>query len=92
MGAFFMANAVTKIRHLFADLDKKLTLTQIKEHLPELKASEITMALCYLQRQRYVTRELTPSTSKYGRKNINLYNYSSIRLPAPDKAEPCELP
>lgn len=77
-----MANAVIKIRHLFTDTGQSMTVPKIKEHLPELKPSEITMALCYLQRQRYVTRTLIPSTSKYGRKSINSYTYSSIRLPA----------
>lgn len=80
-----MSGAVKKIRDIFQD-QQKLTLSAIHEALPELKASQISMAMCYFMKQRYVTREAIPNTNTKGRKTVWLYTYHQTRLtptPAP---------
>jgi len=49
--------------------------------LPELKASQISMALCYFMRQRYMTREQIKNEQSRGRKNVWLYHYHAEKLP-----------
>jgi len=39
------------------------------------------MALCYLMKMRYLTRELTNNTTPKSRKQVWLYTYHPIRLP-----------
>lgn len=58
-----------------------MTLKEINQFLPELLPNEISMALCYLRRQRYLTREQIPSQDKMGRKKVYIYTYHSTRLP-----------
>lgn len=82
-GDFFMANAATKVRNAFIDAEHPLTLSQIKD-VTQLKASEISMALCYLRKWRYVTRDLTRSASS-GRKNVWIYTYHKTALPRADQ-------
>jgi len=74
-----MANAAYKVREAFKKENKPLTAFQIKE-VTNLKANEVSMALCYLKKQRYVTRELIPHVGM-GRKNVFLYTYSLEKLP-----------
>jgi len=76
-----MPNASSKIRHLFKTHNPVLTLPQIKEQAKDLKGSEVSMALCYLLRQRYLTRKQIPSTSIHGRKLVWEYTYHAKRLP-----------
>lgn len=76
-----MANASVKVRAVFADADSPLTLTTIKERAGDLKSNEISMALQYLMRQRYLTRELVESTVARGRKKVFVYQYHPERLP-----------
>lgn len=76
-----MANASSKVRKVFADLCVPLTLSKIKAHAPDLKASEISMALRYLQRQRFLTREQTENENNMGRKKVWVYQYHPERLP-----------
>lgn len=78
-----MANAATKVRKAFLDAETPLTLSQIKA-VTNLKASEISMALCYLRKWRYVTRDLARSESS-GRKNVWLYTYFETALPRADQ-------
>jgi len=75
------SQATTKVRQTFIDLEKPLTLTDIKVYLPELKASQISMSLCYLMRARWVTRESRDNPTNRGRKFIWLYNFYPNRLP-----------
>lgn len=72
--------AVAKIRLVFQVQQKPLTLREICNFDQSLKVTEISMALCYLLKQRYVTREKIPSIS-IGRKLVYLYTYSNIKLP-----------
>ena len=52
-----MANAATKVRDIFQLTQRPMTLTEIRQAQPDLKASQISMALCYFMKQRYMTRE-----------------------------------
>jgi len=76
-----MANAAIKIRDIFKSADAPLTLTDIRHALPELKSSQISMALCYFMRQRYMTREPVKNEQSRGRKTVWLYTYHVKKLP-----------
>ena len=82
MGAFFMSNAATKVRDVFKSAQGSLTLTDIRNAMPDLKASQISMALCYFMRQRYMTREQIPNEQSAGRKKVWLYTFYETKLPA----------
>jgi hypothetical protein len=84
-GDFFMSEnvgsqAVTKIRALFRNANKPLCITDIREAIPELKPSQISMTLCYFMRQRYVIRESIDNPRPKERKKIWLYTYSDQRF------------
>lgn len=78
------SNAASKVRALFKQLQKPLTLTDINKAHPELKATEISMALSYLRTNRYLTREQVPNTNSRGRKQVYLYTYHETKLPKPE--------
>ena len=87
MGEFFMSNATAKVKGIFKLLQIPLTLTEIKKNSEDLKSSQISMALCYFIRQRYMTREQVPNTLSNGRKKIWRYTFHDIKLPPPTKQE-----
>jgi len=74
-------NAVQKIRGLFREKQQAMTNAEIKTHLPELKPSDISMAMCYLLKQRYATRELIPVQNPKARKTVWMYTYFDAPLP-----------
>lgn len=74
-----MANPAKRLREIFKTEKRAMTLTQIKHIATDLKGHEISMALCYLYRQRYVTRQRVPNTVS-GRKTVWLYQYHNTRL------------
>lgn len=74
-----MSNAAVKVRKVLRDAPSPLTLKQIKLAVPELQSNEISMALCYLMRQRYLTRDLVPNES-IGRKSVWQYIFHEQRL------------
>ena len=74
-----MPNAATKLREAFTKENKPLTAFQLQT-IADLKPNEVSMALCYLKKQRYVSRELIPHKGM-GRKNIFIYTYSKEKLP-----------
>lgn len=76
-----MSKAVTKIQTLFKNSSIPFTLKAIKEAFPELKSNEISMALCYLKKQRWVSRQAVPSNTVKGRKQVWSYTYHSERVP-----------
>ena len=49
--------------------------------MPELKANELSMALCHYRKQGYLTRELVDSDKKLGRKQVWTYTYHSTKQP-----------
>ncbi len=79
-----MANAVRKVRDVFRAARCPLTLVEINEAMPDLKPSQISMALCYFRRQRYVSREQIKNENTKGRKNVWMYTFHETRLPAND--------
>lgn len=78
-----MANASNKVRKVFESANAPLTLTQIKQLEPSLQGNEVSMALCYLRRQRWLTRERITNPNE-GRKTVWLYRYHPQRLDIKD--------
>lgn len=80
---FFMSSsrseAVTKIRQVFRQEQRPLTLREIREMLPDLKAPQISSTLCYFMRQKYVIREPVDNSAPRERKKVWLYTYSDNR-------------
>lgn len=76
-----MPNASNKLREVFISNKKPLTSNEIKKLCVDLKPNEISMGLCYLQKARYLTRELIPNPTKMARKNVWIYTYHPQRLP-----------
>ncbi len=76
-----MANAATKVRDIFQLTQRPMTLTEIRQAQPDLKASQISMALCYFMKQRYMTREQVQNDQSRGRKHVWKYTYSDTKLP-----------
>jgi len=75
-----MANAVSTLRKVLQDHDGEITLAEIDGRC-DLKTCEISMALCYLLKQRYVTRVSIKSNRILGRKSIWSYTYYKERQP-----------
>ena len=75
-----MANAAKKVKSLLQANPVGLTLAEIKNQIPDLKANEISMALCYLMRMRWLTREPVRNAKTMGRKNVYTYTFHSERL------------
>jgi len=75
-----MPNATAHVKEVFQTAECALTLSDIKEALPELKASEISMALCYFRKGRYLTREQIENKNKLGRKKVWLYHFHPTKL------------
>jgi predicted transcriptional regulator len=79
-----MANAANKVRDVFKAAQCELTLAEIKEAMPELKSNEVSMALCYFRKQRYLTRKQVENKSNKGRKSVWIYTFHETRLPKPE--------
>jgi hypothetical protein len=77
-----MSNAATKVREVFELTKRPMTLTDLRNARPDLKPSQISMALCYYMRQRYMTREQIANEQSVGRKKVWLYTFYQIKLPA----------
>lgn len=67
--------AVPKIKQVFVEANKPLSLTDIRFALPELKSSQISSLLCYLMRQNKVTREKIDNPLQKRRKSVWQYTY-----------------
>jgi len=76
-----MANAAIRVRDVFRAAQQPLTLADVNNALPDLKASQISMALCYFRKQRYVTREQVKNEKNKGRKQVWLYTFHDVKLP-----------
>ena len=75
-----MANAAKKVKSLLQANPVGLTLAEIKNQIPDLKANEISMALCYLMRMRWLSREPVKNAKTMGRKNVYTYTFHPERL------------
>lgn len=82
-----MANAATKVRDIFQLTQRPMTLTEIRQAQPDLKASQISMALCYFMKQRYMTREQIKNEHSRGRKQVWQYTFSETKLPGLPKGQ-----
>ena len=71
--------AASKVRELFIAQSLPLTLADIASQT-ELKAPQISMALCYLRRQRYLSRTKVSNTHSRGRKEVWQYEYHPNRI------------
>ena len=75
-----MANATVKVKDVFAAAQCPLTLANIKDALPDLKSSEISMALMYFVKQGHLSREQIDNESGKGRKKVWCYQFHTTRL------------
>lgn len=75
------SNSVTLIRNFMRTQPQAMTLRDIKNALPTLKSSEISMTLCYFLKQRYVVRENVENTIPKERKTVWAYTYNEQRFP-----------
>ena len=75
------SNALVKVREVFVKEKKPLTLSYIREKT-KLTSSAISMALCHLRKQRYVTRELVENHTVRARKTVWSYEYHPDRINA----------
>lgn len=73
------ANALTKVRAVFIAEDMPFTLSTLAQKTG-LKSPEVSMALCHLRKQRYVTRQLIANHSGKGRKSVWAYYYHPGRV------------
>lgn len=78
-------NAASKLRALFKREQKPLTLTDINKFHPELKQNQISMALSYLRKYRYLSREQVANANAKGRKQVFVYTYHETKLPKPEQ-------
>lgn len=78
-----MANAAIRVRDVFKAAQQPLTLADINNALPDLKPSQVSMALCYFRKQRYVSREQVKNEKNKGRKQVWLYTFYDVKLPKP---------
>lgn len=81
-----MANAAIRVRDVFRAAQQPLTLADINIALPDLKPSEVSMALCYFRKQRYISREQIKNEKNKGRKQVWLYTFHDVKLPKPVEA------
>jgi predicted transcriptional regulator len=78
-----MANALIKVRKsLIENSNTEVSISDIRIKCDDLLDSEISMALCHLKKQRWVTRVKGKSRQAMGRKEIWLYTYHQKRQPA----------
>lgn len=70
-----MSKAATKVKQVLQEHIGQITLAEIQQKLLELKANELSMALCHYRKQGYLTRELVNSDKKLGRKQVWTYTY-----------------
>jgi len=78
-----MSNAAVRVRDVFKAAQQPLTLADINNALPDLKPSQVSMALCYFRKQRYVSREQVKNEKNKGRKQVWLYTFYDVKLPKP---------
>ena len=67
-------NAVSRVRKAFEKALAPQTLLNIQMETG-LNASEVSMALCYLKKYRFVTREMIDNPTGKGRPQVWLYTY-----------------
>lgn len=71
-------NAASKVRNKFVEHNAPLTMNEIYKGT-DLEYPAISMAISYLMRQKYVTREQIANPLPMGRRTIWQYTYHSDR-------------
>ena len=74
-----MPNATSTLRAIFAK-QVPLTMPEILNLAPDLKKNEVSMALCHLLKQGYLSREKVDRQGNRGRKEIWRYTFHENRL------------
>lgn len=72
-------NALVKVRAVFLHEEMPLTMAVLAQKT-NLKSSQVSMALCHLRKQRYVTRTLIANYAARGRKSVWAYSYHPNRV------------
>lgn len=73
------SNAASKVRSQFVEKKQPLTVNDIFKNT-DLEYPAISMALHYLMRQKYLTREVIANPLPLGRRTIYAYTYHENRL------------
>jgi hypothetical protein len=74
-----MPNASSTLMTIFRESKEPLTMHELLPLAESLKKSEISMALCYLLKQGYLSREKVERRGTRGRKEIWCYQFHADR-------------
>ena len=74
-----MPNASNTLLTLFRESDGPLTMHELLPMAESLKKNEISMALCYLTKQGYLSREKVERRGNRGRRQIWSYTFHADR-------------
>jgi hypothetical protein len=74
-----MPNASSTLMTIFRESSEPLTMHELLPMAESLKKNEISMALCYLLKQGYLSREKVERRGTRGRKEIWLYTFHADR-------------
>lgn len=83
------AGPTVLVKRLFRSNNKPRTIRAIMDEIPGLTAAQVSMVVTLMQKQRWMTRELVPST-KRGRRECYEYTYHEVKLPRVRHANPTE--
>jgi hypothetical protein len=75
-----MAKAARQVKSIFIDHQQPLTLSDIRKATPELKASEISMALSHYTKAKHLTHVLIPNPNARGRRQIKQYTWHNEKV------------
>lgn len=75
-----MAKAAREVKRVFNEQNHPLTLTEIRKHTPDLKASEISMALSHYSKARHLTFTLIDNPTQRGRKQVKQYTWHNEKV------------
>lgn len=75
------SQSVTQVKKVFMDRKEPLTLSDLGKECLGIYPNQLSSALCYLMRARWVTREKRENPDNRGHKTIWVYTYHPERLP-----------
>jgi hypothetical protein len=74
-----MPNATSTLTVIFQNATEELTMPELLKLAPTLQKNEISMALCHLLKQKYLSRAKVDRHGNRGRKEIWSYKYHADR-------------
>ena len=74
-----MPKATNTLMAVFRDATSRLTMPDILAIAPDLRKNEVSMALCHLTKQGFLSREKVDRVSPRGRKEIWSYQFHADR-------------